>query len=404
MRSMIKGNAAGRCLITLTLLAIGTLFLPLAPAVAADDSKAAVLDGSATEAQEQQPSGIDAAIAKLTVHGYLSKAYATASEHQLYGIPTGGTFDYRTAALQFGYQLTSDDRFVIQLSHERIGAATAASHENTVELDWIFYEHRFDADTSAKIGKIQIPYGIFNEVRDVGTLLPFYRAPAEFYGETSYANETVDGAMVSRRFFTSTPWTLDVSAFVGSWEFALAGQTTKADVELAGGLHAWLSTPIEGVRIGGGYRRMGITGASRKTEGRVYWTDGNLAVEADLGRAVVRAEWRKTDFGTGSWYKAYYGQVGVQLIGDLWLNAQYEHSTNKFDIPGSPTKLTLDMLEDKAAGLNYAFRPDLKLKAEYHWNSGYYVEDVLFPTVLRHMLTDDPFDAKYAIVSIAVSF
>ena len=41
-----------------------------------------------------------------------------------------------------------------------------------VALDWLFYEHRF-ADGAVKVGRVKIPFGIYNEVRDVGTLLAY---------------------------------------------------------------------------------------------------------------------------------------------------------------------------------------------------------------------------------------
>lgn len=36
----------------------------------------------------------------LAVHGYLSQAFAAGWNHQVLGIPIGGTADYRTAAVQ----------------------------------------------------------------------------------------------------------------------------------------------------------------------------------------------------------------------------------------------------------------------------------------------------------------
>jgi hypothetical protein len=132
---------------------------------------------------ESAGSGI---LSKLFVHGYLTQAYARTNEHQLIGINDEGTTDYRMAALQFRYAITTNDNFVIQFSHERIGDSPVMQFKNDVELDWVFYEHRFNDATSVKVGKVQIPMGIYNEIRDVGTILPFYRPIFSFYFEGAY--------------------------------------------------------------------------------------------------------------------------------------------------------------------------------------------------------------------------
>src|SRR4029078_364973 len=57
----------------------------------------------------------------LSVHGFLTQAYASSNGNTLFGIPDDGTSDYRNAALQFRYKLTDHNSIVIQLSHERLG-------------------------------------------------------------------------------------------------------------------------------------------------------------------------------------------------------------------------------------------------------------------------------------------
>lgn len=55
--------------------------------------------------------------------------------------------------------------------------------EPDVKLDWAFYERKLGQDTSIRVGRIPQPMGLLNETRYVGTLLPFYRAPYNFYQE-----------------------------------------------------------------------------------------------------------------------------------------------------------------------------------------------------------------------------
>lgn len=111
----------------------------------------------------------------LSVHGYLTQGFAISTDHQVHGISTEGTSDYRNLALQFRYDVDDQQNFIIQFSHERLGLSPIMQLEPDVELDWAYYEYKFNDIYSIKVGKIQMPFGIYNEFRDVGTLLPFYR-------------------------------------------------------------------------------------------------------------------------------------------------------------------------------------------------------------------------------------
>ena len=44
----------------------------------------------------------------------MTQAYAVTDDHQILCILDNGTTDYRTAALQFGYDIDSKSRFVLQ--------------------------------------------------------------------------------------------------------------------------------------------------------------------------------------------------------------------------------------------------------------------------------------------------
>ena len=51
---------------------------------------------------------------RLTVHGYISQAFAQASDLGVAGISSTPTWDYRTAALQFRYAISDVDNLVLQ--------------------------------------------------------------------------------------------------------------------------------------------------------------------------------------------------------------------------------------------------------------------------------------------------
>src|SRR5205085_12405810 len=113
--------------------------------------------------------------------------------------------------------------------------------------------------TGLKVGKVQIPLGIYNEVRDVGTVLPFYRPSFNFYGEGAFTSETVDGIVVSHNFFNDSAWSVDADAYFGGWDLIetdfASNVSSRARVENTVGTQIWLNTPINGLRLGTGGSR-----------------------------------------------------------------------------------------------------------------------------------------------------
>ena len=125
-----------------------------------------------------------------------------------------------------------------------------------IELDWAFYERRLADNTSIKVGRVQIPLGIFNEIRDVGTILPFYRPPFVMYREGTFTSETVDGVVLSHTFAAESDWSLDFDVYGGEWELVETDfqvETAEpfiARAEDAWGVQLWLNTPLSGLRFG----------------------------------------------------------------------------------------------------------------------------------------------------------
>jgi hypothetical protein len=335
---------------------------------------------------------------KLAIHGYLTQAFADADDHPIIGIPTDGTTDYRTAALQFRYDMTDKDNFVLQLSHERLGTSPFANSRPAVDLDWAFYQHRFSGGTSVKVGKLQIPIGIYNEIRDVGTLLPFYRPPAATYGEAYYTSETIDGLMLSHTFGAGSRWSLAVDAYGGEWSY-LTTTTDVARAEKALGGQLWLATPVEGLRIGLGGRRYETDDEVLGTDTITSW---EAAIDGRFERLLLRAQSLDARFEGGK-YRSYFVQAGYNVTPRLVVNAQWEKAELAITLPVGPVAVPFDypdFSEDFALGVNFAFRPDVVLKLEGHANEGLVADDV---TELQFFL-NQPSKTKYVIASLSVSF
>lgn len=310
---------------------------------------------------------------KFSFNAYWTQAYGETDSAQVLGLDSEGTFDYRSAALLFRYQPTRNDRIVVQLSHERLGSSPFASLLDDVELDWAFYEHRFAGGYQARVGRVPIPFGIYNETRDVGTLLEFYRPPVSIYFEGAYTSESVDGVVLSKGFFDDLPWSLNVDLYAGTWDRPayLAPNVYEGEAKNAFGAQLWLQTPVEGVRLGlagqhfeqeGGLE---IFGDAKDAE--VYL----LSFDANLERFVFRAEGQwidsRLEFVPKLQALGYFGLTGWRFSEQLEAYVSYEHSLTKWNFGfGIPVFEFDPLYKDSAISLIYRFHPKALVRVEAH--------------------------------------
>jgi len=397
--------------------------------------------GSSSQADSGSSSGLSRALSKLTVHGYLTQAWATANfvdrpplpdgsdpgptfDELALGIPEDGTFDYRTMALQFRYDISDKDVMVIQLSSRALGDSPIDDAEDDIELDWAFYERRIQDNTSLKVGRIQIPLGIFNEIRDVGTILPFYRPPFVFYREGTFTSETVDGIAISHTFWPQSDWALDFDVFGGNWnsfEQSFFDEGLSVADNEGYGFQAWLNTPVLGLRFGLGAHQRDITGGSegaiREVGATSKFDDWYVSMDGVFNRFVVRGEYREFSgepevvpvFGGvfDGTIILYYLQVGFHPTENFRIYLQGEVNDN--DNTGEVLTRDFDVRirEDYGIALNYLFNPNLVLKVEYHEVDG---EELGFAPVftpggvLLDPVIGEVGGGNYGIVSLSASF
>lgn len=330
----------------------------------------------------------------LQVHGYMTQAYGVAHGGTFAGIPEGGTADYRNLAIQFRYAMSDKDNLTFQFSHRRLGSNPIVVGEPDVKLDWAFYGRNFGA-ASVRVGRIPIPAGIYNEVRDVGVVLPLYRAPFNFYLEGAFTSETVDGLVASYQFFQGGPWSVDVSGYAGRYDMinrADIGGTyvpVPTEVNQVYGGQAWVNTPVTGVRFGGGASSQNVKAGPFAGD----WTEWHASADVSLSRVVTRAEYRAFNLPVLQ-YVAYYGYVGLNVTSQLTLHGQADFADLTYQsLP------TVAMNKAYTAGVSFAFRPNLVLKGEMTFTNGYWADaPVVDPTV------DSPASVNYALISLSTAF
>ena len=331
----------------------------------------------------------------LTLHGYLTQGYAYSTDLPVLGIPTEATGNYRTAALQFHYAVTGADNLVLQIRHAEIGDSPFVTENGEVSLDWVFYQRRISTG-SLRIGRVPMPNGLLAETRDVGTLMPFYRAPASVYFE---GFRTIDGAILSHAFDLPARFGVDVSAFGGGFNGkTVLRRPTGSDVvdsrfEEARGGNVVFSTPISGLRLGASamrFREMDTLTSKPGTQIDVRYASAEFVKE----RYFARSELARISFNNTRILNRYV-HAGVKLTERFGINGQLDFSDYDIGTPAGP--FTFENTADRAVSANYALTSSVVFKLEQHRVKGYDFDTFVMPG-------GAPGKTSYTIGSVSIAF
>lgn len=356
--------------------------------------------------------GTAMAEAQYQVHGYFSQGYAMSTDYPVLGIPTAGTTDWRRAALQFRMMPNDQDQLVLQVRERRLGqAAISELGDETISLDWAFAQRNV-GQFQMRAGRMPIPRGIYNQIRDVGIINPFYRAPYNFYTESF---ETVEGMQVSGRANLGHGFSGDLALFGGETYYSDVNPVDPNEVietraQRVFGGQLWVTTPLQGTRIGVSHIAFGID--DRKFDLSQY------SVDASLEKVLLRGEYRyltTSILHTG----ACFGQAGVQLHPMVWVYGMYEYSNSQvlLSLPTPPFPPTgpfwsseYRQSTDVAGSVVVKPTTALALKFELHNNEGYNYPlslqpfDVQPPGYPVLMPKDDPLKTTYVIASVSIAY
>jgi hypothetical protein len=352
---------------------------------------------------------------RLTVHGSANIAYGKTDGLPYFGLTKDGTTDYRAIALQFGYKISDADRVVVQLLHRNFGNSPLRSIQPVVEPVWAFYEHKFENGTSVKLGRNPLPRGLFNEVRFIGTLLPFYRVGTAVYGETL---EFLDGVVVRKQFDLGKDWSVEGYVFGGG--FDLKGQIPQGNQnfvfnvrnENTFGTQVWLNTPIKGVKVGGflaSYQQTpaaGLPDSTRPNRTRTYM----LSADGSFDRGFIRGEYSAFNSENPNYLNvnSWYTSAGVNATDKLLFAVEYSGGNNDLQLRPLPN-LDLPLNKDIAFGVTYKQSAQVAFKLEGHKIEGYAfdrpVPSVIPPTAPPFVAALAPASKTYyALLSVAFSF
>ncbi|MGL1901101.1 MAG: outer membrane beta-barrel protein [Fibrobacterales bacterium] len=105
----------------------------------------------------------------LAIHGSVSQSYVHSIDNNfVFSGTEGGSLNYSEAYINFTQQYDEQLRFGIQLAARSFG--DEENFEPTV--DWAYGDYRLHELLGIQVGSIKVPFGIYNEVRDIDFARP----------------------------------------------------------------------------------------------------------------------------------------------------------------------------------------------------------------------------------------
>jgi len=248
-------------------------------------------------------------------------------------------------------------------------------------LDYVFAEYAQSSSLKLRVGKVLVPFGLYSETYDVGTLRPFYLLPQFYAGSFGLIPKAYLGAGVTGAPRLSDNWELQYDAFGGAIEFEpffldrITGidpgtglpQFTRTREQLLGsemvGGRLLLVSPEHGLDFGGSVIHLGSVDVPEGspldiTSANLY----NVRAQYQKGPFAVRGEYFRGNADSGEGIESYYGEASYRFLKYWQLALQYEHAEILLQEGDHSIPDTLRTSKSWALALNFWVSPEFVLK------------------------------------------
>ncbi|WP_156826530.1 hypothetical protein [Marinobacterium rhizophilum] len=151
----------------------------------------------------------------LRVNGFITQGYFQSDHNNIYGNSEDGSLDFRELAVNGSWRPRSDLLLAGQLMSRRAGNVNDGSPQvDYLLLDWRMQDDQ-ETQSGIRLGRLKVPYGFYNDTRDVAFTRPSILLPQEIYYDMSRDIAlSVDGAGIYRQG-TTLGLNLDLDMVVG---------------------------------------------------------------------------------------------------------------------------------------------------------------------------------------------
>ncbi len=120
-------------------------------------------------------------LSRVEIHGFVSQGFLWSSANDyLFSTTSKGDFRFNEIGINFSASLTRKLHVGLQLFSRSLGYVGG----NQIQLDWAYADYRYEDWLGLRMGKIKIPQGIYNEIRDIDQLRSCIILPQSVYPES----------------------------------------------------------------------------------------------------------------------------------------------------------------------------------------------------------------------------
>lgn len=114
----------------------------------------------------------------VSIHGFISQGVLISHEYNyLTHNSRTGSFEYNEMGINFSKQVTDKLRVGVQIFSRDLGDVA----NNKVTIDWAYADYKWQDWLGVRAGRIKMPFGIFNETRDIDMLRTCIVLPQNLY-------------------------------------------------------------------------------------------------------------------------------------------------------------------------------------------------------------------------------
>ena len=331
--------------------------------------------------------GSEGDLTSLEVHAFASQGFLLTSDNNYIDTKSkNGTFQFSEIGINFTKSLTDKLRFGLQFDAQDFGT----NGNYNFKADWFYADYRVKDWFGMRVGRVKIPFGLYNEINDVDSARTFVLLPQSVYPVQSRDYLLAQtGGEIYGYLRMGAAGALDYRAYGGTIYFS----TTQAQIAspyqlvsinvpfLVGGRLLW-ETPLEGLRVGGSVQTLRLD-TDISFQGQTF----DIEIPATLW--IASAEYANHDLLLAAEYSRWYVKedstnahlapsAPIQTSERAYGLATYR--VNKWLQPGAYYSIYFpnvdqrdrraDVQHDLAATLRFDINPYWLAKVEGHYMAG----------------------------------
>lgn len=341
----------------------------------------------------------------LNANGFITQGFFLTDHNNVYGESSdGGSFDFRELGVNASYRITPKLRVAGQLMSRDAGNLD----DGDPKLDYALLDYQFSDDPmnqyGLRLGRLKIPFGFYNESRDVAFTRPGIMLPQSLYFHQARDLElSVDGAILYSYLEVPGGW-LDIDLLYGkpqtdsNVEYAYLAFDASGRFDDSMGYMARAIYNHDGGRIRVGGTLAGYTLSYQPGDGPGFPVDLNEFSKGDLllDVAVLSAQYNAERWSlTGEYMihdidwqelggvfsvrpqttiQSYYLQLQYRINQNWELMLRYDELLLDKDDPSGVENARVFFTKpahafyskDWIVGLGWSPTPDWLFRAEYH--------------------------------------